>query len=332
MTAPFDFASPWMLALLPLALLPLLERRSDTLVFPAVAWLPTDRLGRAARIALRVLAVSALLSIVIGLAEPRQAERQVVHIARGAEIVLLMDRSSSMDAIVPPPGVLAAGALSEGLSKNQEARDVLARFIAKRGGDRVALMMFGTSSLLSLPLTRDKGAIQSAIASTGIGRGMQDTRLDRGLQAAIGQFSEGDYKGSRVIVLISDGGARLDAQMRRRIADGLARNHITLYFVYLRSSANSTDLNAIKPQDESSEETELHRYFLSLKTPYRLYQVDDAGAIAAAMTDIGAQQNFPMAYTERMPARSRSTPCFAAALLCSALLLALRLALMRRWI
>ena len=331
MTAPFDFATPWMLALLPLSLLPLLERRSDVLVFSSVIGLPPDRLGYAASIALRVLAVAAMLLIVIGLADPQQAERQVVRIARGAEIVLLMDRSSSMDAIIPPPGVVAAGALSEGVSKNQEARGVLARFIAKRNGDRVAFMMFGTSSLLSVPLTRDKEAIQSAIASTAIGRGMPDTHLDRGLLAAIGQFSQRDYKGSRVIVLISDGGARLDAQMRRRIADSLTRNRITLYFVYLRSSANSTDLNAITPLDESSEETELHRYFLSLKTPYRLYQVDDSGAIAAAMTDIDAQQNFPIAYAERLPARSRAPLCFAGALLCCALLLALRFALLRSW-
>ncbi|HYL17355.1 MAG TPA: VWA domain-containing protein, partial [Burkholderiales bacterium] len=47
MSIGFDFARPWVLVLLPLALLPLLRRRRDTLAFSYVAWLPVDRAGRA---------------------------------------------------------------------------------------------------------------------------------------------------------------------------------------------------------------------------------------------------------------------------------------------
>ncbi|SAL48030.1 vWA domain-containing protein [Caballeronia humi] len=331
MTASFGFASPWMLALLPLALLPLAPRSSDTLLYSHVAWLPRDRLGHAAGIALRVLAVVTMLLIVIGLADPRETEKAVTRVARGAEIMVLMDRSSSMDAFVPPKSVYAAGAMAGGESKNASAREVLTRFIEKRGSDRVGFMMFGTSPLLVLPLTRDKEAIRSAVASTGIGRGMPDTRLDRGLLAAIGQFERRDYNGNRVIILVSDGGAHIDAPMRSRIAMGLARERITVYFIYLRSSANSTDLNAITPADESSEEVELHRYFQSLKTPYRLYQTDDSSAMAAAMAEIDAQQNFPVSYVERVPERSRGTSFFALALAGCALLFALRFALLRSW-
>lgn len=236
-----------------------------------------------------------------------------------------------MDASVPPRSVIAAGAMAGGVPKNEAARDVLTRFIDKRNNDRLGFMMFGASPLLVVPLTRDKQAITSAIASTGIGRGMPDTRLDRGLLAAIGQFERRDYNGNRVIVLVSDGGARLDAPMRARIAAGLARERITVYFIYLRSSANSTDLTAITPADESSEEVELHRYFQSLKTPYRLYQTDDPDAMTAAMAEIDAQQNFPVSYPERVPATSRSTLCFAVALAGCALLLVLRAGVMRSW-
>ncbi|MFP3612840.1 vWA domain-containing protein [Paraburkholderia sp. SIMBA_050] len=331
MTAMLAFPSPWMLALLPLALLPLWPRRSDTLMFSHVDWLPRDRLGHAAGIALKAIAVATMALIVIGLADPQRPERQVARIARGAEIVVLMDRSSSMDAIIPPAGVKAAGALSEGMSKNHAAREVLTKFIDKRNDDRVAFMMFGTSPLLVMPLTRDKQAIESAVASTGIGRGMPDTRLDRGLLAAVGQFDQRDYNGNRVIVLVSDGGARLDAAMRERIAASLTRNRITLYFIYIRSSANSADLNAIKPGDESSEEAALHRYFQSLKTPYRLYQTDDSGALAAAMADIDAQQHFPVSYLERVPAGSHGSLCFGVALAGCALLVGLRFAVLRSW-
>ena len=53
----YDFAQPWMLLLLPLALLPLLRRRSDTLVFPFVAWLPPDRVGRLLGVLWRALEI-----------------------------------------------------------------------------------------------------------------------------------------------------------------------------------------------------------------------------------------------------------------------------------
>ncbi|SIT43769.1 conserved membrane hypothetical protein [Paraburkholderia ribeironis] len=327
-----DFASPWMLMWLPLVLLPLLRWRRDTLGFPYVAWLPADRLGPVVSAAWRGVAMLAMLLIVIGLANPQQPAKQVVRVGRGAEFIILLDRSASMDAIVPPAGVRGAGALSEGESKGKAARDVLSRFVARRPHDRFLFMMFGLNPLLAVPFTGDNMAIQAAISGTGIDRGMPDTRIGAGVLAAIDQFDHRAYTGNRVILLVSDGGDHLEAEMRTRIAAGLERTGATLYFVYLRSSANSANLKAIAPSDESSEEVELHRFFLSLKTPYRLYQADNVSETAAAMADIGAQQNFPVSYVERLPARDRSSYCFAAALLCCAFLFGFRFVILRSWL
>src|SRR3989337_37174 len=43
MTGVLDFEAPWALFLLPLAILPLLRRRRDSVTFPWLAWLPADR-------------------------------------------------------------------------------------------------------------------------------------------------------------------------------------------------------------------------------------------------------------------------------------------------
>ena len=56
----FDLLQPWWLLLLPLAALPLLRRRSDTLRFSAVAWLPPDPWGRAAGFLWRAFACGAM--------------------------------------------------------------------------------------------------------------------------------------------------------------------------------------------------------------------------------------------------------------------------------
>jgi len=97
MTSAFDLAQPFALLLLPLALLPLLRRRRDTLMFSHVPWLPADRVGRMIGFLWRALAVLAILTTVLAIAGPGRSETQVLRTGHGAEILVLMDRSRSMD-------------------------------------------------------------------------------------------------------------------------------------------------------------------------------------------------------------------------------------------
>lgn len=327
MNMAFDFACPWLLVLLPLAVLPLLRRRGDTLPFSWVAWLPHDRIGQWIGLIGRGSAVLAMAAIIVGLAGPGRSHRQVLRTGSGAQILILMDRSASMDETMNSKGVESPA----GESKNKVARASLTNFIAQRPNDRLAFMMFGTNPVLAMPFTYDHRVIDAAIAATAVGRGMPDTELDRGLLAAIGEFNGGASSGRRAIVLVSDGGARLDAQVRRLIQDGLLRDQIVLYFIYLRSGVYSPDLNAALPTSESSAEAELHRYFLSLKTPYRLFQAGNAQAMKDAMAEINRQQNALTSFVERLPRQDLSPYCFAVALAGCITLMGLRLFQVRAW-
>ena len=327
MNMGFDFAYPWLLILLPLAALPLLPRRGDALTFSWLAWVPKDRVGQWVGFVGRASAVLAMAAIIVGLAGLGRSHRQVLRTGSGAQILILMDRSQSMDATMNSKGVESP----DGESKNKVARASLTNFIAQRPNDRLAFMMFGTSPMLAMPFTYDHRAIDAAIAGTAVGRGMPDTELDRGLLAAIGEFDGGGSSVRRAIVLVSDGGAKLDAPVRRLIQEGLLRNQIVLYFIYLRSGVFSPDLNAALPSSESSAEAELHRYFLSLKTPYRLFQAGNAHAMKDAMAEINRQQNALTSFVERLPRQDLRPYCFAVALAGCALLLALRLLQVRGW-
>ena len=327
MNMAFDFTYPWLLVLLPLAALPLLRQRADALAFSWIAWLPDDRVGQWIGLIGRGSAALAMAAIVLGLAGPGRSHREVLRTGSGAQILILMDRSASMDETMNSKGVESPG----GESKNKVARASLTNFIAQRPNDRLAFMMFGTSPVLAMPFTYDHRAIDAAIAATAVGRGMPDTELDRGLLAAIGEFNGARFSGRRAIVLVSDGGAKLDAPVQRLIQDGLLRNQIALYFIYLRSGVYSPDLNAALPASGSSAEAELHRYFLSLKTPYRLFQAGDAQAMKDAMAEINRQQNALTSFVERLPRQDFSPYCFAVALAGCTLLLALRLFQVRAW-
>ena len=76
MSGGFDFAHRGLLLLLPLALLPLLRRRRDTLMFSHVRWLPADRVGRIVGFLWRAFAVLAILAAVLALAGPGRRRRR----------------------------------------------------------------------------------------------------------------------------------------------------------------------------------------------------------------------------------------------------------------
>jgi mxaC protein len=327
----FDLAQPWMLALLPLALLPLLRRRSDTLDFSSLAWLPADRVGRAVGFLWRAFAVGAMACTVVGLASPGQSGAQVERTGRGAEILILMDRSSSMDAVIHTNGLQTAGRMSRE-PKAKVVRDLLSEFVAKRPDNRFAFMTFSTVPVAVVPFTQKTDTVQAALDASAIGRGLPETRMGAALLAAIEEFEHRSYAGSRVVLVVSDGGARLDEPTRQRIHAGLAREKVGLYWIYVRSGPNSPNLvTEVKSDYGLGEELALHEFFKTLATPYRLYQVDDSNAMAAAMAEIDRQQNFPLTLFERVPRRDHAALFYIAAMLCCIGLLACRALQLQAW-
>ena len=300
-----DLARPLALALLPLAALPLVPRRgaADRLTYPSVAWLPVDRLGERVEIAWRALAAATVAAIVLGLAGPGRSEALEQRIGRGAELYVLLDRSSSMDATIrlPPPALGEAPRAS--VTKNAVVREALTTLIRQRPDHRYALTLFNAAPIRAAPFGEDAELVVAGLAASGVGRGPSETSMDRALLAAIDDFAARDYTGSRAILLVSDGGARLDARTRERVRRGLARERIALYFVYIRSSPNSPRLERVSTVADAElevEEVALHVFFDGLDTEYRVYEADDAASIAEVVADIDARQNLPLTRFDRV--------------------------------
>lgn len=336
MSTSFDFAHPWALLLLPLVVLPLLRRHRDTLPFSYAPWLPRDPLGRIAGWLWRILASLAIFNTVIALAGPGRPQTQVARVGRGAEVLVLMDRSRSMDDHMLPSdwrrldrGMLLYH-LARGPAKAKVARDLLAKFVAQRPDDRFGLMFFSTKPLSVVSFTQHDEVVQAGIAAAGIGRGLANTEVGRALLAAIAEFDRRAYSGSRIILLVSDGGAYLDEPTRQRVLAGLARDRIALYWIYLRSF-NGPTLDDSEPGRENAPETVLHRFFQTLRTPYRAYQADVPEDLAKAVADVGRQQNLPLDFLEEVPRRDYSRRFVALAGICCLLLLLSRSLALRSW-
>ncbi|MFC4314309.1 vWA domain-containing protein [Steroidobacter flavus] len=334
MSSTLAFEHPWLLILLPLALLPLLRRRRDTLTFPSIAWLPPDRIGRIIGWLWPLFAVLALGSSIVALAQPGRPQTQVQRTGKGAEILVLLDRSRSMDDRMLPanwreidPSLLLYH-LGRGQQKAKVARELLSQFVARRPDDRFSLMYFSNRPLSVVPFTQHDPVMQAGIAAGGIGRGLADTDVGRALIAAIAQFDQRAYSGSRIMLLVSDGGANMDDEMMKRIRIGLARNRIALYWIYLRSY-NSPTLDTNDPRWENAPEMALHRFFQTLKTPYRVYQAEDPESLSRAVADVERQQNLPLDFMEQIPRQDYSRVFLAIAAFSCAMLLMYRSMLLR---
>lgn len=334
MSGTIAFEHPWLLVLLPLALLPLLRRRRDTLAFPSIDWLPPDRIGYLIGWLWPVFAVLALASGIVALAQPGRPQTQVQRTGTGAEILVLLDRSRSMDDRMLPanwreldPTVLLHH-MGRGPQKAQVARELLSQFVTRRPDDRFSLMYFSNRPLGVVPFTQHDAVMQAGIAAGAIGRGLADTDVGRGLIAAIAQFDQRAYSGSRIMLLVSDGGAHLDAETMQRIRFGLARNRIALYWIYLRSY-NSAKLDSTEPRWENAPEMALHRFFQTLQTPYRVYQAEDPGELSRAVADVERQQNLPLDFMEQIPRQDYSRVFLAVAAFSCAMLLLYRSMLLR---
>jgi mxaC protein len=332
-----EFTRPWLLLALPLVLLPLWPGRRHALPFSHLAWLPADRWGRAAGWAQPALAALALLATLLALCDPGLAQTEVPRIGRGAEILLLIDRSRSMDEHMLPddvrgidPADLRVVADSRGEVKGHAARRLLARFVAERPDDRFGVMLFSASPMPLVPFTAHDAVVQAGIAAAGVGRGLATTDVGRALLAAVAEFDGRAYTGSRVIVLVSDGGAALTEATRRQVRAAMARNRVALDWIYLRS-VNSVRLDGVGSELQSLPELDLHRFFQTLPTPYRAYEAVNPTELERAVADLGQRQNFPLEYRELVPRRALTPQCLATAALACLGLLLLRAFTLRSW-
>ncbi|MBC5782208.1 VWA domain-containing protein [Ramlibacter sp. USB13] len=337
MNAALEFSRAWALLLLPLALLPLLPGRRDALVFSHVPWLPPDRAGAALGWALRVLGALAVAATVVAIAGPQRPETFVQRTGHGAEIVLLVDRSRSMDERMVPsdwrtidPLNLRYQAASRGEPKGKVARELLAKFVAERRDDRFSLMFFSSNAIRIVRFTQHDAVVQAGITAGNIGRGLSDTDVGRALAAAFAEFDGRAYSGSRIVLMVSDGGARLDAATKQRLHAAALRNRVSLAWIYLRS-VNGPKLDTPGQASEAVPEIALHRFFQTLPGHYRAYEAEAPEDLARAVADVARQQNFPLDYAERVPRRELGRIALALGIACCALLLALRAVTLGAW-
>jgi mxaC protein len=344
-----SFDHPWVLLLLPLAVLPLVAEAGTPVVHSWLRLMPRDAASEALQWVLRGASALAIAALVVGIAGPHRPEYDVERVGTGAEIVLVLDRSRSMDQNFAAGRVTGApaGTGPEAIerytrlnqtgardSKGKVARQMLAEFAAKRSQDRFAMIAFSTLPMRVLDFTQKQEVIQAAITAGNIGRGLSETDIGLALQDALSFFEDRPYTGSRIIMLVSDGGDHMEPDARERITYLARKLRVAVYWIYIRSF-RSPGLMADSSEPPSNTdivpEYFLHRFFQGIGTPYRAYEAENPEALQKAIDDVNRLENLPITYRDTVPRRDLAPWCHAVALACIAVLLAGNLVELRRW-
>jgi mxaC protein len=326
------FSQPWLLWLLPLAILPLLLQRAHAKHYSWVDMLPADRLSDLISLLLKVLAVLTLVFIIIGLAAPHTNEQKIERIGVGAQITLVLDRSASMDDPFSG-GSSGTGNSIVGETKSVAAARLITDFVKSRQQDMFGMISFSNSAMYVLPLTENKKAIIAAVQATG-GNALFQTNIGSGLTSGAALFDKIPDSGSRALILISDGAGRMDANTQQKIKDWFDRLHISLYWIVLRQPGGLSIFDTKYVRIENAAlpaEIELNDFFKTLRSPFKAYEAEDPKSLQLAMNDINNREKKAIKYLEKIPGRDYSNFCFMIAALMISLLLGVKYLEVKTW-
>src|SRR5688572_9056891 len=142
---------------------------------------------------------TALVLCIVGLARPQHVESETTVRASGVDIVTALDLSTSMAA--EDPGFTIK---REQVNRLEVAKDVLKRFVEKRGNDRIGLVAFAGRAYIAAPLTLDHDFLIQNIDRLNFGLIEDGTAIGSGLSAAVNRLQELKSK-SKIVILMTDG-------------------------------------------------------------------------------------------------------------------------------
>ena len=311
--------------------------------------LPADPLSDLIGLILKILAVLILAFLIVGLSAPHSNQQLVERIGVGAQIALVLDRSASMDDAFSGTSSMSTSASSGtsvsnvksspdspstiGESKSGAASRLITQFVQSRKNDLLGMITFSNSAMYVLPLTENKEAIVAAVRATA-GNALFQTNIGSGLTSASALFDKVPDSGSRVVILLSDGAGRMDANTQQKIKDWFDRMHLSLYWIVLRQPGGISIFNKdYKPQEDQPlpAQIELNDFFKTLKTPFVAYEADDPKTLQLAIDDINRKEKKPIKYLEKIPGKEYANLFFTIATIMIALLLGVKYLEVHTW-
>ncbi len=174
------------------------------------------------------LALLAWTLLVFAAARPQWLGPATTVPVSGRDLMLAIDLSKSMEV----EDFVLAG---RRIDRLQAIRAVAAEFIARREGDRLALILFGTRAYLQVPLTFDRATTQQLFDEAFIGLAGDNTAIGDAIGLAVKRLREQDAE-HKVLVLMTDGANTAGSIEPLRAAQLAATAGLRIYTIGIGSN------------------------------------------------------------------------------------------------
>ncbi len=211
------FAQPWVLLLfLPWLALVVAHARGllggrAAMMHSGLGMLPGRQWDWRGRI-LGIARAAGLALLIVALARPQSGHREISQSSLGVDVMLVLDTSTSMQALDMAPG-----------NRLDAAKLAAERFVQARPYDRTGLVVFAGQSFTQCPLTLDHGVLLQLIRQVKFGMVEDGTAIGVALASAVSRLKGSSAK-SRVIILLTDGrnnGGSIDPGTAARLSQAL---------------------------------------------------------------------------------------------------------------
>jgi Ca-activated chloride channel family protein len=178
------------------------------------------------------LLVFAWLCLIIALARPQNLEAPIVKDQPMRDLLLALDLSGSMESEdFDGPG-------GKPVTRLEAARNVLDQFLARRDGDRVGLVLFGTAAFLQVPFTDDLDLVRELLDEASVRMLGPRTALGDAMGLAISLFERSEVS-DRVLIALTDGNDTGSLVPPERAAAIAADQGVTIHTVAMGDPATA---------------------------------------------------------------------------------------------
>ena len=279
----FELADPWVLLLLPVPFLVARLLGPQPMMGRALA--VPERIGSAmmaarahgvggSRLPLKQGLLWAIWALTLfALSGPRDLAPVPALKVSGRDLALVLDLSGSM--------VRDDFYLNDmQITRLEAVTTVGADFARRRGGDRVALVVFGSEAYFATPFTFDVEAVARRIEEATIGISGRATNISDGLGLALKRLADSDAA-SRVVILLSDGVNNAGATNPRGVAELAARMGVRVHTIAL----GPKDLQTAETGERGVVDATTLRAIAQISggESFRVKTTDDLIAVTAAL-------------------------------------------------
>lgn len=289
----YALADPVFLASIPLALALLWHGRARhgraTLLVPGLAAGAPPRSARQlAALALPFLHGAALVLLAVALSRPLRADVRTNDVAEGIDILLALDRSSSMEY----------EDLTPGRTRLDVVVDVVGDFARRRMTDRVdaadsvGLLTFAAYPELVCPFTLDVDALLGFLATVELVkyRAEDGTAVGVALAKSVDLLAESEAR-SRVVVLLTDGENNRDEILPLEAADLAREQGVRVYTILAGRYQYRQGFGGVVRTENELDTAELEA--IAERTGGRFYRARDRESLEAIYAEIEELERTP---------------------------------------